>query len=163
MKKFLLIIIITLLGSKSFSQNRVQPCNGNTSKNTDAISESIYFTSVGVNINKYDWKNPDVNCHINETLSNRKKSKWMKYGAWASAGIGAVLLISGLQTKSAVNEIDKFSGNPSVTESSSSRGSSLTVIGGIMVAGSIPLFIGASNKKKRANKHLSELSKYFEE
>lgn len=150
MKKVVLIVFLILLGGEAFSQKiKVTPCHGNTSKSADAFTKSIYFSAVGINLNKYDWQNPDVNCHINSVLSNKKESLWIKNGAYVLAGIGVGLLAYGLSSpESPYGDINKIT-------------KKVTTIGVVMVGGAIPLYLWGNKKKKKANEHLMEVSDYY--
>lgn len=150
MKKVVLIVFLILLGGEAFSQKTtVTPCHGNTSKSADAFTKSIYFNAVGIDLNKYDWQNPDINCHINSFLSNTKENLWIKYGAYTLATIGVGTLLIGLSSP-----------DGGFSEVKSLKNSYITM-GAVMIGGSIPLYLWGNKKKKKANKHLMEVSDYY--
>ncbi|GAB3430782.1 hypothetical protein [Niabella aquatica] len=98
---FAFISIATIgLNSPSFAQSNtpatIPDCQGNTLKSSNAFEKSALFNSVGVDLYKYDWKNPTINCHINETIKANSKRMSNLYGAAAAGGGALGLLTIGL-------------------------------------------------------------------
>ena len=156
MKTIYIGIIGPLLGVGSLFAQEVAPCSGNTQRSNDAFLKSAYFNAVGINLQKYDWSEPTINCHINMFLESRKKSDWMKYGAFSAVGIGAGLLISGISAGNRIVGTNLRTGEPEY-----GSGGGLIATGAVLIGGSIPLFIFSKKHKEKSNRHLNQVSDYY--
>lgn len=89
-------LISPSLGQNNNAPSTIPDCQGNTFRSSDVFEKSALFNSVGVNLSKYDWNNPTINCHINETLKANSKRMSNLYGAGAAGGAALGLLTIGL-------------------------------------------------------------------
>ena len=156
MKTVYASIMGLLLGVGSLFAQEGAPCSGNTERSEDAFLKSAYFNAVGINLQKYDWSEPAINCHINSSLKSRKKSGWMKYGAFSAVGIGAGLLIGGISTGNRIVGTNLRTGEPEY-----GSGGGLIATGAVLIGGAIPLFIFSKKHKEKSNRHLNQVSNYY--
>jgi hypothetical protein len=129
----------------------VVPCTGQNSKPLDFGEKSIMFNQSGINLNKYDWSNLNLNCHINKTIAHQKTAKSLKSIAWILGAGGAGFLVGGIMS----------SGSGRGSGSDGGAGA-IIGIGAVSLVGSIPLFIGASNNKKKRDFHLNQVVDYYQ-
>lgn len=158
MKKTVLISVFALGFMSLFAQTNtpqpsteVAPCNGkNNTKPLNIGEKSIMFNQAGINLNKYDWSNLNINCHINETLTRYKTSKSLKSVAWILAGGGAGFLVGGIMSAG--------SGRGSGSDGGAGA---MIAVGAVSLVGSIPLFIGGSNNKKKSDYHMQQVMEFY--
>lgn len=131
----------------------IAPCVGNTTKSFDVLEKSVVFNAVGVNINKYDWSNPTVNCHINETVKKYKGSRSMKTIGWALLGAGLGFVALGIAQEASQKT---YYG---VTAGSSGTG--FIVAGALSFGSGIGCLIGGGSAKKKSDHHLSQVAEYY--
>lgn len=154
MKKITMLSLLVLCGISHISaqtDTSVAPCNGsNNTKPLDLAEKSVLFNQAGINLNKYDWSNPNLNCHINEGISHVKTAKTLKSLAWVLMSSGTGVLLGGIMGSS--------------SSSGGSDGGAGTFIGMglVMIGGSVPLFIGGGNNKKKSNYHISQVLDYYQ-
>jgi len=143
---FIFCCLMVLGATFTNAQQKVEMCNGDKSQRLDLMSKSAVFNQVGININKYDWSNPDVNCHINETILNLKQRNNYNYLGGTGVGVGLGLIGSGAYSLGS-RYLDGGGG---------------LVLGGVIItAGSIYLMTLAAKKKKKHNYHLDQVNKYY--
>lgn len=143
MKKLFFLMAFCAITVISFAQT-IETCNGDKSKRTDLLAKTAVFQQVGINLNKYDWKTPNMNCHINETISNFSKRNTYNYLGWSGIGAGAsVFSLAGIQS------------------TYTDGGAGLYVLGAALVGGGIYAVIQAGKKKKKHNYHLNHVSEYY--
>ncbi len=131
----------------SFAQT-IETCNGDKTKRTDLLTKTAVFQQIGINLNKYDWKTPDVNCHINETISNLGKRNLYNYLGGGGIGGGISFIALGA-TQSSYSGLTGNSGAGSY------------ILGAALVGGGIYALIQASKKKKKHNYHLNQVSEHY--
>jgi len=137
---------LMFLGTTIANAQQVEMCSGDKSQRMDLMSKSVVFNQVGINLNKYDWNNPNINCHINETILNLKSRNNYNYLAGTGAGIGLGMLAGGAYTVGS-RYLDGGGG---------------LIVGGALVTGaSIYLLTLAAKKKKKHNHHLNQVNQYY--
>ena len=99
MKQILLTSILSLVAiSTSFCQ-----CNKDTIVASDNVPSSIaYFNTWSVLLDSYDWKNPEINCHINGAISDYSKQQVLTTTGSVLVGVSIPLLIWGIAGKNSV-------------------------------------------------------------
>lgn len=140
----------TLMYNPTYAQE-ILDCQGSTHQQADLLTKTAVFNVVGINLNRYDWSEPVVNCHINNTITTYNDSKFMGKIAATVAGVGLGLLATGIIQKS-------YGGGPFDV---GSGGNTSIVLGSIITGGSIPLFGLSIKKRKKSNTHLNQVSTYF--
>jgi len=139
---------LMIFGATFTNAQQVEMCNGDKSQRLDLMSKSVVFNQVGININKYDWSNPNVNCHINETILNLKARNNYNYLGATGVGVGVGLIAGGVSTL-ALKLGENVTGN------------GLIAGGAILTSGGIYLLRRAIKKKKKHNYHLDQVNKYY--
>lgn len=145
MKKQTLILMMTVITAFEVNAQKVDTCNGNTSKVIIDADDALYFNLQGLNLNSYDWTNPNINCNINLMLVNYHSSKNFGTLGWILIGVGA----SGLGSAIALSSYGSDSVAPIY----------LVSLGGI--AGGIGFLVKASKEKKSMNFHMNTVSQYY--
>jgi len=138
---------LMILGTTLTNAQQVEMCNGDKSQRMDLLSKSVVFNQVGINLNKYDWSNPAVNCHINETILNLKQRGTYFYLGWSGIGVGGGLLLGGAS----------YLANPYTD----GAGTGFVALGTLATAGGIYLLTKAAKKKKKHNHHLNQVNQYY--
>lgn len=122
----------------------ISDCKGNTARPNDLLEKSYIFNQVGINLTRYDWSNPTVNCHINETIRQTKAAAGKRILANGLLGLGLGFISTALLTDGYV-EIRRAA----------------LGLGVISTGGSIALYRSSSKSKKQANVHLDQVGSYF--
>jgi len=135
-----------VFGATFTNAQQVEMCNGDKSQRLDLMSKSVVFNQVGININKYDWSNPEVNCHINETILNLKSRNNYNYLAGTGIGVGLGMIAGG---------------GMSLGSRYLDGGGGLVAGGAIITGASIYLLTLAAKKKKKHNYHLNQVNQYY--
>ncbi len=135
---------LMILGATIINAQQVEMCNGDKSQRLDLMSKSVIFNQVGININKYDWSNPDVNCHINETILNLKSRNSYNYLGSTGLGLGIGMIAGG-----------------AYLASFDYGGGGYIAGGAILTGGAVYLLTLAAKKKKKHNYHLDQVNKYY--
>jgi hypothetical protein len=148
MKKLFLTLAITIaIMGASYAQNfQLDECDMFTNKST-SLYKSAVFNTAGINLNKYDWQNKTLNCHINSTMLYAKKSSNKKLGAIIATSMGGVFIISGAPLLGS-----RYLGG---------AGAGMFAIGLTSVGGAVPLFIFSKKDKKKMDYHLDQVSEYY--
>lgn len=144
MKNVVASLVMVLLCIATYGQTTIENCKGNTQKRVDLLEKAAVFNAIGVNLNKYDWSDPTVNCHINSTILNLKKGKTLNVLGSVGMGLSGGMLVNGSlsQYKGAKNGF---------------------IAGGlILLGGSIYSFVRAKQKKKKSNRHLNQVMNYYQ-
>ena len=87
------ILLLNLFNSLNAQESEVDKCEQLQGKPIITGEDMVLFNMTGVNLSNYDWGMPDVNCHINLTLSNDKKSKMNLTFGGTLIGIGIPCLL----------------------------------------------------------------------
>ena len=147
MKKKLLSMMIACLIIGITNAQEIEPCVGNSQRNMANLEQSAIFNVTGINLNKYDWSNPDVNCHINETINEYSSSKLYKYLGYGGVGLGIPFLISSFgSTAKTANKQGTFLG-----------------IGVVLSGAGVYSFINAKKKQTKSDQHMQNVSTYYRE
>lgn len=130
MKKLILgwtvpVILLCFTVSVKGQNFSLDACDKYTERSTNLYKSAI-FNTAGINLNKYDWSKPTLNCHINSTMLSAKKANNKKIGAIVSVSVGGAFLIGGATM---------------LAQTGSSGGAALTALGSAGICGSVPLFI----------------------
>lgn len=144
LKKLLLLSIAVGLCVFTMAQE-IEPCNGNTQRNMANLEKSAIFNVTGINLNKYDWSEPNINCHINQTINEYTTSRLFKYLGYGGLVTGLPVAITGF----------------GATAKAAGKQGSLIGLGiGLSGAGVYSLF--HSNKKQRkSDRHMQNVSNYY--
>ncbi|MBK7037314.1 MAG: hypothetical protein IPH42_13495 [Bacteroidetes bacterium] len=134
------ILLLNLFNSLNAQESEVDKCEQLQGKPIITGEDMVLFNMTGVNLSNYDWGMPDVNCHINLTLSNDKKSKMNMTFGGTLIGIGIPCLLL-------IPLIDDPAGPILLA----------TAISG----GGIYLTIRGVKQKKLRDYHLNEVSDYY--
>ena len=143
-----MIIVCFLVFSNELIQAqtfKLDECEGNTKRST-SLFKSIIFTNAGININKYDWKNPQLNCHINSTMNYAKKTQINKTVSLVLVSTGGAFILGGVTA---------------IASYQTGVGAAFLVPGILCAGGSIPFFIFTKRSKKKMNYHLDQVSEYY--
>ncbi|MBO6518017.1 MAG: hypothetical protein JJ975_15870 [Bacteroidia bacterium] len=97
----LLVWTSTLSNAQTEQDTSLIPCYGNVQRAILATETAMFFNLSGINLNKYDWKNPTLNCHINSVVDHSKKFISNKALGYTSVSLG----LSGLGTGILLNNI----------------------------------------------------------
>jgi len=136
-----------VLGTAITHAQKVEICNGDKSQRMDLMSKSVVFNQVGINLNKYNWDNPNINCHINETILNLKDRGNYYYLGWSGVGVGAGLILGGVS----------YLANPYTD----GAGGGFVALGALATGGGIYLLTLAAKKKKKHDYHLNQVNQYY--
>lgn len=110
------------------------------------FSKTEVFNGVGINLSKYDWSNPTLNCHINSGMYFAKKSKMKRAGAITAVSVGGVFFMGGATILASVG---------------GGGGAALVTLGCLGIGGSVPLFIFSKKDKVKMNEHVDQVSNYY--
>lgn len=147
MKKTFTLLVVAIATHSLVAQNfKLPECNDMTERVT-SLDRSNIFSSSGINLGKYDWSNPTLNCHINKTTLFAKKAKAKKAGAIASVTVGGIFLMGGASI---------------LAQTGGGGGAALTALGSAGICGSVPLFIFRKKDKRNMNYHLDQVSQYYQ-
>lgn len=162
MKKTVLLSLLSviMLGLSAqttpASSIEVAPCTGQNTKPLDFGEKSIMFNQSGINLVKYDWSNPNLNCHINNTITYSKSNKTMKtiaYYGCLPVGISMIIIGAFMESSQKTTYYGATTG---------SSGKPLIVLGGLSLGSTIALGIGGSNAKKKRDYHLGQVIDYYQ-
>ena len=146
MKKQIVILMVLICPLQMTHAQSIEPCIGNTSKGILDADDALYFNLQGLNLNSYDWSNPDVNCHINLMLENHHSAVINSTWGWVVGSLG----LGGL---AAAIPLSYFSDGLAPLY--------LVSVGGI--AGGVYMFVKSSKQKKLRNYHMNAVSTYYRE
>jgi len=141
-----ILVVATLLPNLNAQQ--IESCTGNNQKSMQSIEKSVIFNVAGMNLAKYDWSNPDVNCHINNTIKFQKKAQTSKWIGWTGALTGASLMLVGFA-----------GGSGPYSEDHSTVG----YLGAALTGGGIYFVIDSKKSKRKSNFHLGQVSNYYQQ
>jgi hypothetical protein len=144
MKKSLLIFMAILFYFALLHSQTIDPCGENTGKTIIDGDNALYFNLQGINLNTYNWNNPDVNCHINLMINDYHSTKANKLGAAICLGVGLGLVPAAI-----------------VSTITGGEAGGLYVLSALGLGGSIYLYSRAGKSKKSMNYHLNEVSEYY--
>jgi len=128
--------------------------SGCTSNNISAIntqSQYYYFLLSGINLAKYDWSIPTLNCHINSAYIHKKNERIYAIAAGLTSIIGLSFVYWGLTEKDSP-KVTSTNGNISITYENN-RNTYLSV-GIPLVCASIPLYYFTYKNHKKADFHM---------
>lgn len=115
-------------------------------QNADLTQEPIlsdkqrtWLNSQGVPIGTYNWKQPKINENLNLALRYNKKARGFKTGGWICVGVGAGL-VTGLGVYLLEDAADPTG----------------MVLGGLVLGGSIPLFVFGKKNDRKSDTHISK-------
>lgn len=145
MKKQTLTLMISVFASICLNAQKVDTCNGNSSKVIIDANDALYFNLQGLNLNSYDWTNPNINCNINLMLDSYHSYKSLTTWGWVLIGVGA----SGLGAAIPLSSFGSDGVGPIYVVS----------IGGI--AGGIACLVKGSKEKKTMNFHMNTVAQYY--
>ena len=141
--QFLAIIFVSILNINA--QNSIESCSGNTGKSALTLQNAIRFNNAGINLSKYNWDNPDVNCHINNILRYEKKAK-IKQNILAP-----VILLGGMSIGGTVYTV--LGGDEGLV--------AFSALSILSLGGSISMLYFAHKDKQKSTFHFTELSSYY--
>lgn len=155
MKRTILLSMLTI-GLMSLSAQttppptnpEVAPCTGENTKPLDYGTKSIMFNQSGINLVKYDWSNPSLNCHINNTIKFEKNRR-------SSKTLATTLIIVGISLLPLAAIMPSNNGT-------SGTQTTFLVMGGLSTAIGIPVGIGAGSSKKKRDYHLGQVVDYYQ-
>lgn len=144
------ILLFMSISLVSYSQTaiplKIDSCSGNTGRPLDIVEANAFLNVMGLNLNKYDFSNPTVNCHINSLVQKRKSLGLMRTLSLTTATIGASLFLVGAITPS---------------QGGSSAKGTLMGMGAVFTGISIPFFIAKGSAKKSSNYHMAQIAEYY--
>ncbi|HNA57552.1 MAG TPA: hypothetical protein PLJ43_05505 [Chitinophagales bacterium] len=145
-KQLVFAFTLVLLFSIHLNAQTTDSCTGNTSKVIIDGDDALYFNLQGLNLNAYNWDDPNINCHINLMLDAHRSSMVSSTWGWILIGTGA----SGLGAAIALTYwIDGVA--------------PIYVVSVGSIGGGIACLIKASKQKKVMNYHLNVVSGYYRE
>lgn len=144
MKKVILFLGV-LVASTSYAQIKIDSCTGNSGRPTDIVEANAFLNVMGLNLNKYDFSNGVVNCHINQLVEKRKSVGLMRTLSLMTVTTGASLFLIGAI----------------MPDNGGSGKGAMMGLGGVLTGVSIPMFIAKGNAKKKSNYHMTQISEYY--
>ncbi len=148
-KTIFFILTFALLGIAAKAQNQqdtsIIPCYGDVQRAILTTETAMFFNLSGINLNKYNWKNPTLNCHVNSAIDHSRRYLNNKTLGYTSTTLG----LSGAGTGILLNNI-------------SGGGTGLIVIGGIAIMGGIYLLNKAFEHKKSMEQHIHVIGDYYQ-
>lgn len=137
-----------------FDSIPIAPCFCNSGRTIMDIENTVIFNQARINLNRYNWKNPTINCHINSATGDYKKFVWNRYGGYTALGMGAGTLYGGYITY-------QTSQGPLGLTELKGKGVRYMVIGTAITTLGIYLIKKGIQRRKKANQHVHVVGEYY--
>ena len=146
-KTVLLLACFTAMCSQAQTSStiKIDSCSGNSGRPADIVEANAFLNVMGLNLNKYDFSDPKVNCHINNLVEKRKSLGLMRTLSLMTVTTGASLFLLGAV----------------MPDNGGSGKGAMMGLGAACIGVSIPCFIGKANSKKKSNYHMSQIAEYY--